>query len=280
MTRFCALLLAPATLLAWLASAPSASAQSVTLYRCTDATGDLTVQNNPCPAGSVQREQQVQDVAGPRTAPSAGAPGTAPTDPVAPSAARGTSTPGGALQSVGRSSDGGFVTTSSGAVMLPPGNIDLPGATSPPLPQRSADGGFITTSVGPEPRILDSANLSRVPAPQASAPDPDRPPPPPIFRCTVHDGDSYLSEDQDVPPRCLPLRTVGLDGNPATGAGMACEVVRDTCVRVADGGACDAWRQHAREAQSRLRFAHPDNTERRRSDYERLARLVQESCGG
>ena len=81
-------------------------------------------------------------------------------------------------------------------------------------------------------------------------------------------------------PRCLPLRTVGLDGNPATGAGQACEVVRDTCARVADGAACEAWRRHAREAESRWRFAHPDNAERRQAEYERMARIVSESCGG
>ena len=36
------------------ALAPSASAQdTVTIYRCTDAAGNLTVQNGtPCPAGS------------------------------------------------------------------------------------------------------------------------------------------------------------------------------------------------------------------------------------
>ena len=276
MTRYLALLLQPAALLAWLLLSAPVSAQSVTLYRCTDAAGDLTVQNSPCPAGSAQREQHVQDVAGPRTAPSAGPPGTAPASPSTP---RGASTPAGPLQSAGRSSDGGFVTTSSGTGVLPPGAIDLPGATPAQAPQRSADGGFITTRVGPEPRILDSANLAPAPALQESEPDPNRPPPPPIFRCTVYDGDSYLSEEQEVPPRCLPLRTVGLDGNPATGAGMACEVVRDTCARVADGGACDAWRHHAREAQSRWRFAHPDNAERRRSEYERLQAIIAASCG-
>ena len=90
---------------------------------------------------------------------------------------------------------------------------------------------------------------------------------------------SYLSEEQEVPPRCLALRTVGLDGNPATGAGQACEVVRDTCARVADGAACEAWRRYAREAESRWRFAHPDNAERRKTEYERMARIVGESCG-
>ena len=136
----------------------------------------------------------------------------------------------------------------------------------------------VTTATGPEPRILDSANLPRTPAPVARAPDPDRPPLPPLFRCGTYDGDSYLAEDQEQPPRCLALRTVGLDGNPAGGAGRACEVVRDQCSRVPDGAACDAWQRYAREAESRFRFAHPDNVERRRTEYERLAKIVSASC--
>ena len=187
----------------------------------------------------------------------------------------------GALQTTERSSDGGFVTTRSGSASQASSGAGFAGFPDAQAPQRSADGGFITTSVGPEPRILDSANLPRERDATAAtaADDADRLPPPPIFRCTVYDGDSYLSEEQEVPPRCLALRTVGLDGNPATGAGQACEVVRDTCARVADGAACEAWRRYAREAESRWRFAHPDNAERRKTEYERMARIVGESCG-
>ncbi|HET6395831.1 MAG TPA: DUF4124 domain-containing protein, partial [Pseudoxanthomonas sp.] len=79
----------------------------------------------------------------------------------------------------------------------------------------------------------------------------------------------------------LPLRTVGLDGDPSAAAGQAHQVVHDQCARVPDGAACDAWRRYAREAESRWRFAHPDNAQRRRGEYERLARVVVESaCGG
>ncbi|KAF1685172.1 hypothetical protein B1992_12960 [Pseudoxanthomonas broegbernensis] len=96
---------------------------------------------------------------------------------------------------------------------------------------------------------------------------------------TTYDGDGYLAEDPEQPPRCVALRTTGLDGSP--GAGQACEVVRDQCVRVPDGAACEAWRRHARQAESRWRFAHPDNAERRRDEYQRLARIVADTgCGG
>lgn len=249
-------------LLAWMLP-PQVSAQPVTIYRCTDAAGTLTVQNTPCPAGSSQSERQLTGVA---SSPEATTPATGAAFPGAPSV-------GGQVQDVQRSSDGGFVTTSTGT------GAGISAGTRPPPVQYAADGGVITTSTGPEPRILDSANLPRA-AEAVAEPDPDLPPPPPIFRCTTYDSDSYLSEEAEVPPRCLALRTVGLDGNPATGAGRACEVVRDQCSRVADGAACEAWRRYAREAESRWRFAHPDNVERRRAEYERLANLVAESCGG
>ena len=121
----------------------------------------------------------------------------------------------GALQSAERSSDGGVVTTSSGSASRAPSSAGFAGFPDAQAPQRSADGGFITTSVGPEPRILDSANLPRERDATAAtaADDADRLPPPPIFRCTVYDGDSYLSEDEEVPPRCLPVLALpGLPG--------------------------------------------------------------------
>jgi hypothetical protein len=223
---------------------PATYAQPVTIYRCTDATGDLTVQNKPCPSGSTQREQQVQGVAS--------SPASAVPPPGPPAAAPASADP-------------------DAQIVLSPVT---------PASQTSPGREFVTTSVGPEPRILDSADLPREAAARQAAPDPGRPPPPPLFRCATYDNDSYLSEEPEAPPRCLPLRTVGLDGNPSAGAGHACEVVRDQCSRVGDGNACDAWRRYAREAESRFRFAHPDNVEKRRVEYERLAKIVSENCGG
>ena len=46
-----------------LLSAPSMSAQSVVIYRCTDASGALTVQNAvPCPKGSKQEKRVIEAV--------------------------------------------------------------------------------------------------------------------------------------------------------------------------------------------------------------------------
>lgn len=274
MNRSPALFLAACVLACGALPSPT-HAQSVTIYRCTDAGGRLTIQNEPCPSGSTQREQHVQDVpASPDTTTATSRPGPATTSapPTMPAIT-------GGPQSVERSTDGGFVATGTDGSPRMLGRIDLPTMSSAGEPQRSSDGGFITTSVGPEPQILDSANLSRTPAAQDAESDADRPPLPPLFRCTTYDRDTYLTEDKEVPPRCLPLRTVGLDGNPATGAGAACEVVRDRCSRIPDGEACEAWRRHAREAKSRWQFAHPDNIERRRTEYERLEKIVADSCG-
>lgn len=48
-------------ILAWLAPAPPARSQAgVTIYRCTDASGALTIQNDtPCPAGQRQTVQHI-----------------------------------------------------------------------------------------------------------------------------------------------------------------------------------------------------------------------------
>lgn len=227
-SRFVLLLLATLAP-AW--TLPVAQAQPVTIYRCTDATGTVTVQNKPCPAGSTQREQTMQGVA---SSP-ASAPAGASRPPSFPGAAGDAPTP----------------------MALPPGT---------------------TRAAEPEPRILDSATLSRKPADANAGVPPGRPAPPALFRCS-QDRDDYLSETDTPPARCLALGTVGLDGNPAAGAGQACEVVRDACTRVPDDNACGDWRRFQREAETRWRFAHPDNAARRKAEYARVAKIVLASCG-
>lgn len=211
------LILRGAGLLLALATAGAAAAQPVVLYRCTDAAGQLTVQNQPCPAGSTQREQVV----------------------------------------------GGLGSTPAGA------------QPAPQAPARDA----APAIAGGTPGLLDSNALARERAQAEADSRPALPPPPALYRCSTREGDRYLSESGDPAPRCLPLRTVGLDGDPAAGAGQACEVVRDRCEAVAADDACKAWRDHARQAQTRWRLAHPDNVEWRQRDYERIAAIVAASCG-
>lgn len=62
-----------------LASAGAAAQGKVTIYRCTDALGQLTVQNDtPCPKGSLQEKRVIEG------APSSSAPPTFITAPVPP----------------------------------------------------------------------------------------------------------------------------------------------------------------------------------------------------
>ncbi len=199
-------------LLLSLCLAPAASAEDVVIYRCTDPTGALTIQNMPCPKGMQQQKKVMQAVQGvPAYVPAAAMP--APT----------------------------------------------------PVPTAAA---------------VPPAETKPAPAQVDTAPEGPRLPPPPIYQCSTRDNDSYLTESDQPQSRCVPLRVTGLDGDPRKGAGQACEVMRDTCARVPDGKACDAWAQFDREAESHWRFAEPDHVEMRKQQYDRIHRIVTEStCG-
>ncbi len=130
-------------------------------------------------------------------------------------------------------------------------------------------------ATAPEPAAEPAAEAAGTAPP--AAPPVERPAPPPLFQCATRDNEQYLQEAAEPEARCLPLRTVGLDGNPQAGAGEACEVVRDRCEPVADEGLCAAWKKRLEEAEFRWRFAHPDNAERNRAEFERVRDLVGES---
>lgn len=205
---------------AWLLlAAGSTQAQGqVVIYRCTDSTGALTVQNDePCPKGSRQ-ERSVVDPPPPLPAyvPLPAAPAPRPPAPIAPLS----------------------TTESKPAVPRP--------QTPPP-----AD-------------IADEARL----------------PPPPIHQCNTWDNDSYLSEDPAPKPRCVRIQTTGLSGNPAYGAGAACEMKYDQCQRVPDGAACDGWRQRQREIESTWRHAKGSDKPALQEEFARVARILSDTtCG-
>ncbi|MBA3929733.1 MAG: hypothetical protein C0521_09105 [Xanthomonas sp.] len=193
-----------------------AAAADVTIYRCTDASGALTLQNSPCPKGMKQETRTMQGV---------------------------------------------------NTVPMVPGQATAP-ATTPTVAPAQA----------PAATALSRATPTTDPASPTS--DAHRLPPPVLFQCTTYDKDSYVTEDVLPASRCVTLRTVGLDGNPQSGAGQACEVVRDTCARVPDGALCEAWKKRRDETEVAFRFARPENAEKNRADYERVARIVAESrCG-
>jgi hypothetical protein len=201
-----------------MASACPASAEPVVIYRCTDASGALTVQNDePCPAGSRQERTVVEPpppmpVYVPQAPPSAAA---------APAAA---------------------VTAVAGSTPARPSRPDAP----------------------PPARIADA----------------DRLPPPPIFRCHTPGNDRYISEDLEPKPRCVPLQTVGINGDPRLGAGSACEWQYDRCERIPDGEACDGWRQRGREIESTWRYARGDAKAPLQQEFARVATIVSDTtCG-
>ncbi len=154
------------------------------------------------------------------------------------------------------------------------------------VPMSAASKGPTAPAVTPMLANLDPT-LSAVPATdpaaaasvQAPRTDTSLLPPPKLFQCTTHDRDTYITENAEPQSRCVAMRTVGLDGNPNTGAGQACEVVRDTCARVPDEDLCSAWTKRLGETEVAWRFARPDNAAANQADHLRVQRILAEtSC--
>ena len=144
-------------------------------------------------------------------------------------------------------------------------------ATTPPPPPPAA------VPAAPPGNAADPGILRDATAPVPAQPDAPRLPPPLLFRCTTHDRDSYLTESSEPQRRCVPLRTVGLDGNPARGAGQACDVVYDQCARVPDGALCDAWKQRLGETEVAWRFGRAENAQKNRAEFERVQRILEQT---
>lgn len=89
---------------------------------------------------------------------------------------------------------------------------------------------------------------------QAAADPPARLALPTLHHCQPRSGVAYYTDRLEETVRCVPMRITGLDGNPDTGAGQACEVQRDRCQSVPEADACTAWAGYL--AQSRERFAN------------------------
>lgn len=206
-----------------------ASADEVVFYRCTDASGALTLQNMPCPKGHQQEKKVMRSVN----------------------------------------------TVPMGTASAPPGPVATPAAATA-APAHAHTPAAAASAPTADPRILTSG-----PAPEVAAiADADRLPPPVLFQCLTYDKDSYITEDEEPRSRCVALRTVGLDGNPQGGAGEACEMMRDTCARVADGALCEAWKKRLGETEVAWRFARSGNEQKNKEEFERTQKIWREStCG-
>ncbi|MEB1527646.1 DUF4124 domain-containing protein [Xanthomonas sp. WHRI 7945] len=216
-----------ACLAALLACAGVAHAEDVVFYRCTDAHGGLTLQNQPCPKGMRQEKKIMQGVGrAPASVPSA-----------APAAAAPSPAPGAASATTAAPA-----ATAAAAAVAP---SDPP--PTPPTPATDA-----------APRL----------------------PPPPLYACVTREQQRYVGEVAEPTPRCVPLRTVGLDGSPDKAGGSACEVIRDRCEALPEAGACDAWTSYVAEAETHWRFAVPDHAEQLRQEFLRRQQLFDaSSCG-
>lgn len=150
-----------------------------------------------------------------------------------------------------------------------------PPAPTPAPPPGTADAAATEATVATVVVVGDAA------APGAPAPSIDAAllPPPNLFQCTTHGKDTYITESSEPQSRCVALRTVGLDGNPDTGAGQACEVIRDTCARVPDADLCGAWKKRLGETEVAWRFARPGNVAANEAEHVRVRRILAEtSC--
>ncbi|MGY0504777.1 DUF4124 domain-containing protein [Luteimonas sp. e5] len=174
------------------------------IYRCTDAAGNVTLQNDrPCAKGQRQELRTMQ-------APAPAAPMPPPPPDPYPAAAPAAAPP-----------------------------------TAPP--------------VAP----------ARAPAP------PPLLPPPPLHRCHVQGGNSYLSEDGEPPARCIPLAVGGIDGSRSNRSGAeACQMRRDHCERIPDEDLCPAWRQYDLQAESLVALNNPDLAERARAMHARSRQVM------
>ena len=198
---------------------PAAAQPQVVIYRCTDASGALTVQNDePCPAGSRQDRSVVE--------PPPPMPVYTPQAPVRP--------------------------------------------VTPVTPAPAA------AAAGAEPEAPERPDAP----PPARIADADRLPPPPIFLCHTPGNDRYVSESAEPQPRCVALQTVGINGDPALGAGAACEWQYDRCERIPDGPACDGWRQRGREIESTWRYARGDAKGPLQEEFARVSTILDDTtCG-
>lgn len=199
-------------ILLMLLAGPTAQAGEIVFYRCTDASGALTVQNMPCPKGTQLQSRKVMH-----------------------------------------------------AVEAPPPQPALASPASAVLPQLLAAPAAAPTPAPAKP----AAAVAATAAPTIPLPE--------LFQCRTREGQTYFSESSEPPSRCVTMQVTGLDGNPNTGAGDACEVVRDTCTAINPLQRCATWQQWVDEAESEWRFASPSQAEALQKKHQRLQSLLDGS---
>ncbi len=123
------------------------------------------------------------------------------------------------------------------------------------------------------------------PAPETSAGPPPPPaiewspyPPPPLFQCTDYDGEVRYSEHYDPSTRCVPLSVLGYDLRGSPQAATTCRWVQESCLQLDDASACDRFEAKLKQARSDALHAFSDTAAYRKSEVQRLERIVNDSC--
>lgn len=177
--------------------------QAVTIYRCTDAAGNVTLQNGVrCPKGQKQETKRLQ--------------APAPAEPT----------------------------------YVPPAPV-IPTSTAAPVYSQPVPAPIANTT--PQPTLL---------------------PPPPLYRCRAHTGNSYLSEDGAPKDRCIELQVTDLSGSEGRGGAQACEMQQDHCERITDEQLCEAWSQYDKQAQSLVALDNPDIAAKAGAMYGRTQKVM------
>lgn len=127
------------------------------------------------------------------------------------------------------------------------------------------------------PPAADTAPLVEV----ESDIEPERRPPPPLFACTTWEREDYLTDSEVPAERCAAMRTTGLDGSAAGGAGAACMVVVDACQPVPQAERCARWQDLLRASEATVQLGRADDPAAARAELERVRAIVERNlCDG
>lgn len=130
----------------------------------------------------------------------------------------------------------------------------------------------------PEPAPTPSpATPEHTAAPAASSTASGRAKPlplPVLHHCQPRSGTAYYTDRLEETVRCVPMRVTGLDGNPATAAGQACEVQRDRCQSVPEADACHAWGLYLKQSQQRFASAPSRSSSQTDTQSAQIAALL------
>jgi hypothetical protein len=132
----------------------------------------------------------------------------------------------------------------------------------------------------PPPRPAPAALAAEPPAVPEPAPRAEWTPypPPPLFQCTDYDGEVRYSEDYDPNTRCVPLSVLGYDVRGSAQAAATCRWVRESCLQLDDASACEQFKARLKQARSDALHAFSDTAAYRKSEVQRLQRIVDDSC--